>query len=37
MQSLQSADVTEAVGEEWLSKVVLLLFDYVANGEFARQ
>lgn len=33
VQALQSADVTEAVSEEWLCKVVLLLFDYVANGE----
>lgn len=34
MQALQSADVTEAVSEEWLCKVVLLLFDYVTSGEF---
>ena len=34
LQALQSADMTEVVSEEWLCKVVLLLFDYVANGEF---
>ena len=28
--------MTEAVTEEWLCKVVLLLFDYIANGELYR-
>lgn len=37
VQALQSVDVTEAVSEEWLSQVVLLLFDYVASGESAHQ
>ena len=37
VQALQSADMTEAVSEEWLSKVVLLLFDYIASGESAHQ
>ena len=30
---MQSADIAEVVSEEWLCKVVLVLFDYIANGE----